>query len=77
MRRPRRRPRRDLPAVHRPAQEHRTGLGLGLSIARKAITSHGGVINFHNMPGKGCVFVIELPLALEGIPMPEATVNAV
>ena len=48
----------------------RSGLGLGLSIARKAIMSHGGMINFHNMPGKGCVFVIELPLALEGTPMP-------
>jgi signal transduction histidine kinase len=55
----------------------RTGLGLGLSIARKAITSHGGVINFHNIPGKGCVFVVELPLALEDTPVPEATLNAI
>ena len=54
----------------------RTGLGLGLSIARKAIMSHGGVIDFRNMPGKGCVFVIELPLALEGTPAPGTTVNA-
>ena len=46
----------------------RTGLGLGLSIARKAVTSHGGVIDFRNLPGKGCVFVIEMPLALEGTP---------
>ena len=41
----------------------RTGLGLGLSIARKAIKLHGGDIHVRNLPGKGCVFVIELPLA--------------
>ena len=41
----------------------RTGLGLGLSIARKAVKLHGGNIHSRNLPGKGCVFVIELPLA--------------
>ena len=41
----------------------RTGLGLGLSIARKAVRSHGGDIHIHNTPGTGCAFVIDLPLA--------------
>ena len=41
----------------------RTGLGLGLSIARKAVSAHGGEIVTRNMPGKGCVFVIDIPLA--------------
>jgi len=41
----------------------RSGLGLGLSIARKAVRAHGGEISIHNMPGKGCVFVIAVPLA--------------
>ena len=41
----------------------RTGLGLGLSIARKAVRSHGGDIAIRNMPDVGCVFTIELPLA--------------
>jgi signal transduction histidine kinase len=41
----------------------RTGLGLGLSIARKAAKAQGGDISIRNMPGKGCVFVIEIPLA--------------
>jgi signal transduction histidine kinase len=41
----------------------RSGLGLGLSIARKAVRAHGGEIRIRNMPGKGCVFIIELPLA--------------
>lgn len=41
----------------------RSGLGLGLSIARKAVRAHGGEISVRNMPGKGCVFVIDIPLA--------------
>jgi signal transduction histidine kinase len=39
----------------------RTGLGLGLSIARKAIRAHGGNIELRNMPGVGCVFIIQIP----------------
>jgi signal transduction histidine kinase len=43
--------------------QDRTGLGLGLSIARKVVTAHGGDIHIRNMPGKGCVFIVEIPLA--------------
>jgi signal transduction histidine kinase len=43
----------------------RSGLGLGLSIARKAVRAHGGEITIRNMPGKGCVFIIDVPLAAE------------
>jgi signal transduction histidine kinase len=46
----------------------RTGLGLGLSIARKAVRSHGGDIHIHNTPGTGCAFVIDLPLARDTAP---------
>ena len=49
----------------------RTGLGLGLSIARKAIKMHGGDIDFRNLPGKGCVFAIEVPLAPADTPVPQ------
>ena len=42
---------------------NRSGLGLGLSIARKAIRAHGGDITIRNKPGIGCVFTIDLPLA--------------
>jgi signal transduction histidine kinase len=41
----------------------RSGLGLGLSIARSAVRAHGGDIGIRNMAGKGCVFTIEVPLA--------------
>jgi signal transduction histidine kinase len=35
---------------------------MGLFIARKAVKAHGGEIYIRNLPGKGCVFSIELPL---------------
>lgn len=41
----------------------RTGLGLGLSIARKAVKAHGGDIHIHNVPGIGCIFTIDVPVA--------------
>ena len=41
----------------------RSGLGLGLSIARKAVRAHGGDVHVRNMPGRGCVFIIDVPLA--------------
>jgi signal transduction histidine kinase len=43
----------------------RSGLGLGLSMARRAVTAHGGSIQVRNMPGAGCVFTIDLPLAVK------------
>src|SRR4051812_33089211 len=43
----------------------RSGLGLGLSIARKAMRAHGGDIYIRNRPGQGCVFAIEIPLATD------------
>jgi signal transduction histidine kinase len=52
-------------------QKDRTGLGLGLSIARKAVRMHGGDIYFRNLPGKGCVFVVDVPLAGEVAPVPQ------
>lgn len=45
----------------------RSGLGLGLSIARKAVEAYGGAIHRRNVPGHGCVFVVDLPLALDDL----------
>lgn len=39
----------------------RSGVGLGLSISRKAVEALGGTIGVRNLPGKGCVFSIDLP----------------
>jgi signal transduction histidine kinase len=41
----------------------RSGLGLGLSISRKAVEANGGEVHTLDLPGKGCIFGIELPLA--------------
>ena len=40
----------------------RTGLGLGLSIARNAVRAQGGDVTVRNIPGSGCIFRIEVPL---------------
>jgi hypothetical protein len=39
----------------------RTGLGLGLSICMKAVKSMAGELHVRDVPGKGCVFTIDLP----------------
>jgi signal transduction histidine kinase len=39
----------------------RTGLGLGLSIARRAVEANGGQLQIRNLPGAGCIFTIDLP----------------
>ena len=39
------------------------GSGLGLTIARQVVASHGGTIRVDNRPGTGAVFTIELPAA--------------
>jgi signal transduction histidine kinase len=41
--------------------EDRTGLGLGLFISRKGVEANDGLIRVRNMPGRGCVFTIDLP----------------
>jgi|SRR5579859_3029142 len=58
-------------ALFHPFQQRRTdrsGLGLGLSISRKAVHLNGGEIHVRNLPGKGCIFTIELPRKVDGDP---------
>lgn len=42
--------------------QDRSGLGLGLSIARRHVEADGGELTVRNMPGQGCVFTMSLPL---------------
>jgi signal transduction histidine kinase len=44
----------------------RSGLGLGLSITQRGIEASGGTLRARNVPGTGCVFVINLPLSTDG-----------
>ena len=41
--------------------DDRSGLGLGLGISRRGVQASGGKLYVRNLPGKGCVFTIELP----------------
>lgn len=41
----------------------KTGFGLGLAIVKQAAEAHGGTVSVHNLPGRGCVFSLELPCA--------------
>lgn len=50
----------------------RTGLGQRLASAQKAVKAQAGEIHLRNMPGKGCVFVIDVPLAADQAPVPPA-----
>lgn len=39
----------------------KTGVGLGLSIARRSVEANDGVLSVRDVPGTGCVFTIDLP----------------
>ena len=41
--------------------QDRSGVGLGLSICRRSVEANHGVLSVRDVPGKGCVFTIELP----------------
>lgn len=41
--------------------ENRSGLGLGLSIARQSVEASSGILSVRDIPGTGCVFTISLP----------------
>ncbi|MDP4244121.1 MAG: HAMP domain-containing sensor histidine kinase [Bacteroidota bacterium] len=45
--------------------EDKTGLGLGLTISRQAIERNKGELRVENLPGKGCIFIIDLPKPAE------------
>lgn len=50
----------------RPYQQRskdRSGLGLGLLIARRGAEASGGFIQVRDVPGTGCVFTVDLPRA--------------
>ncbi len=48
-----------LPYQQRSAD--RSGVGLGLSISLKAAKANGGELRVRDLPGKGCVFTLDLP----------------
>jgi signal transduction histidine kinase len=53
-----------LPFSQRTAD--RSGQGLGVVISRQVVEQSGGKISVRDQPGKGCTFVIELPVKANG-----------
>lgn len=50
-------------AGERPAPDHHTGLGLGLTLSRKLVELHGGSIEARSDgPGRGSEFTVRLPV---------------
>ena len=41
--------------------DDRSGLGLGLDIARRSVEVCGGLLSVRDLPGSGCVFTLDLP----------------
>jgi hypothetical protein len=60
----------DLFAPFEQRSKDRSGLGLGLAIARRGVTANGGEITARNIAGLGCIFTIELPRAHHATPPP-------
>ena len=50
--------------LFQPFSQHgsdRTGVGLGLAICMKAAKANGGELSVRDLPGKGCIFTLDLP----------------
>jgi signal transduction histidine kinase len=39
----------------------RTGVGLGLAICMRAAKANGGELNVKDLPGKGCIYTLDMP----------------
>jgi signal transduction histidine kinase len=39
----------------------KTGLGLGLSVARQNVEADDGLLTVRDLPGKGCIFTVSMP----------------
>jgi len=54
----------DVSTLFRPFEQRsvdRTGLGLGLAFSRWAVEANHGRLYARSLPGKGCVFTVDLP----------------
>lgn len=51
--------------------DDKSGMGLGLTIARRSVVANGGVLSVRNKANSGCVFTIDLPR--HTMPVPAVT----
>jgi len=50
-------------SLFRPFEQRgvdRSGLGLGLTICQRGVEANGGVLRVRDLPGRGCVFTVDL-----------------
>jgi signal transduction histidine kinase len=72
-------PAADLPRIFdafyrgRAGESGVAGAGIGLALTRRIVEAHGGSISASSDPGRGSVFVIELPAHEAPVPGPEET----
>ncbi len=57
---------REFAQLERPATKRYRGAGLGLALAMKLVSMHGGTITVESEFGKGSRFSVMLPLAHAG-----------
>jgi signal transduction histidine kinase len=76
-------PPEDLPRVFEPFYRAesarrlgRSGVGLGLAVARRIVAAHGGTISLDSEPGRGCRFVVRLPQVSAADAAPSAVDHA-
>ena len=50
------------------AEKKHSGLGMGLYVASRIISDHGGEMSVSSSLGEGSVFTFSLPLSTEGAP---------
>jgi signal transduction histidine kinase len=47
----------------RARQDQIHGTGLGLSLVKKIVEAHGGIVAVHSQPSQGTQFVLQIPAA--------------
>lgn len=59
---------REFQRVHRPENQRRQGVGLGLALTRRLAEAMDGVVRVESTPGEGSAFTVILPLVRAGAP---------
>jgi len=57
--------------------QRKPGVGLGLAIVARSVKALGGEVRVRNLPGKGCIFTVELPRSLTTEGHPPSPVSSV
>jgi signal transduction histidine kinase len=59
----------DLFLLFEQRSSDRSGIGLGLGMSRRGVEVNGGTLYARNLPDRGCVFTIDLPMPKDSAPV--------